>query len=107
VISLAGCGGPTTPPNQAAVRTPSPSPTATKSKDGTYTGRGKVTKLNHEIGSVEMDHEEIPDLMPAMRMEFYVTDKASIRGLAIGDTVTFTLLYDKGTEKITSIQKEK
>jgi Cu/Ag efflux protein CusF len=72
-----------------------------------YNGRGKVTKLNREAGSVEMDHEEIPGLMPAMRMEFYVTDKASLRGLRLGDNVTFKLLYDKGTEKITSIKKEK
>ena len=66
-----------------------------------------MTKLNPSAPSVEMDHDEIPGLMPAMRMEFYVTDKASLRGLKVGDSVTFTILYDKGTEKITSIKKEK
>src|SRR4051812_39887552 len=47
-------------------------------KDGTYVGRGKVTKLNAAAGSVELDHQEIPGLMPAMKMEFNVKDKSML-----------------------------
>ncbi len=80
------------------------STSATEIKDGDYLGKGKVTKINNEIGSVEMDHDDIPGLMPAMRMEFYVADKAMLNGLAVGDSVDF-ILYKKGTETITKLTK--
>ncbi len=57
--------------------------TPDNSKDGDYFGKGKVTKINNDLGSVEMDHEDIPNLMPAMRMEFYVSDKSLLKDLAI------------------------
>jgi len=52
-----------------------------------------------------MDHEDIAGLMPAMRMEFYVSDKALLNGLTVGDAVDFTILYKGGTETITKIGK--
>lgn len=75
-------------------------------KDGDYKGSGKVTKINNELGSVEMDHGDIPGLMPAMRMEFYVSDKAMLEGLAVGDNVDFTILHKGGTETITKLTKK-
>lgn len=81
--------------------------TPDNSKDGEYFGKGKVTKINNDLGSVEMDHEDIQNLMPAMRMEFFVSDKALLKGLAIGDKIDFTLLYKGGTETITKIGKTK
>lgn len=96
-----GCGKP------VAKTTNSASTTATTIKDGNYEGKGKVTKIDMNIGSVEMDHEEIKDLMPAMRMEFYVTDKALLSPLTVGDSVDFTILYKAGTETITKIAKSK
>src|SRR5688500_5676285 len=73
--------------------TSSPKPNATQSQvvNGDYPGKGKVTKINLELGSVEMDHEEIVGVMPAMRMEFFVSDKKLLDGLNIGDSVDFTL----------------
>jgi Cu/Ag efflux protein CusF len=76
-------------------------------KDGEYFGKGTITKIDLGIGSVELDHEAVPGLMPAMQMEFYVTDKASLNGLALGDKVDFTILYKAGTETITKIGKTK
>lgn len=73
--------------------------------DGFFPGKGKVTKINNELGSVELDHEEIPDLMPAMRMEFYLKDKAMLKSIAVGDEVTFTLEHKQGTETIVAIGK--
>ncbi len=75
-------------------------------KDGDYKGSGKVTKINNELGSVEMDHGDIPGLMPAMRMEFYVSDKAILQGIAVGDSVDFTILHKGGTETITKLTKK-
>lgn len=68
-------------------------------------GTGVVTKINLEIGSVELDHDEIKGMMPAMQMEFYVSDKKELQPLKIGDKVLFTLEDNKGAEKITKITK--
>ena len=76
-------------------------------KDGDYAGTGTITKIDLGIGSVEMDHQAVPGLMPAMRMEFYVSDKDLLKGLALGDKVEFTILYKAGTETITKIGKTK
>lgn len=76
-------------------------------KDGDYFGKGKVTKIDPAMPSVGLDHGEIPGLMPAMQMEFYVSDKALLSGLAVGDSVDFTILYKGGTETITKIGKAK
>jgi Cu(I)/Ag(I) efflux system periplasmic protein CusF len=90
------------PAQTAAV---SPVPTASIPKDGNYEGKGTVTKINNEIGSVEVNHEDIKDLMPAMQMEFYVKDKALLKGLAVGDKVDFTVEYKHPTEIISEIKK--
>jgi Cu/Ag efflux protein CusF len=70
-----------------------------------YNGTDKVTKINMEIGSVELDHEEIKDLMPKMIMEFYVADKSELNALKIGDRVDFVLEDKGGAERISSIKK--
>jgi len=73
--------------------------------DGLYQGKGVVTKINNDLGSVEIDHENIPDLMPAMKMEFSVKNKAMLKPIAVGDAVTFTIEYKQGTEIIIAIGK--
>lgn len=98
--------------NPPAANTPATvSPKATEvsasSKNGDYDGRGVVTKIDLDIGSVEMDHEDIPGLMPPMRMEFYVSDKKMLDGLKPGDTVDFVLRYRDGTETVVKIGKAK
>ncbi|MGB7207057.1 MAG: copper-binding protein [Pyrinomonadaceae bacterium] len=101
---ILGC---TNKPANVKVNAPKPTPVPASSviKNGEYPGKGKVTKINLEIGSVEMDHEEIKGVMPPMRMEFYVTDKKILDGVTLGDSIDFTLLYKDGTEKISSIKK--
>lgn len=69
-----------------------------------FDGKGVVTKINLELGSVELDHEEIEGSMPAMIMEFYVTDKRQLEPLKVGDKVEFVLEEDRGQEKLTSIK---
>jgi Cu/Ag efflux protein CusF len=70
-----------------------------------FDGKGVVTKINLERGSVELDHEEIKGSMPAMIMEFYVTEKKELEPLKVGDRVEFVLEEDRGQEKLTSIKK--
>jgi Cu(I)/Ag(I) efflux system protein CusF len=93
------------PQNVRTAQTASPVPTASIPKDGNYDGKGEVTKINPELGSIEMKHEDMPGLMPAMQMEFFVKDKALLKGLAIGDKVDFAVEYKHPTEIIVSIKK--
>ena len=112
--ALYGCAGNstsnTTGPRPSPVisgpaSSPSPVPTAVIPKNGDYPGRGVVTKINPEVASVELNHEEIKDVMPAMQMEFYVSDKKLLDGLKVGDKVDFVLRYKHPTETIVNIRK--
>ena len=97
------CQTPEKPRNTVPTATATPE----KPKIKTFNGKGKVTKINLEIGSVELDHEEIPGIMPPMIMEFSVTKKSELEALKIGDTVDFVLEDNAGAEKIISINKSK
>lgn len=110
-LGLAACG-PTdrintnaVPPPNSAVATPVP--TTWVPKDGNYDGRGIVTKIKTDIGTIEIDHEEIPGMMSAMKMEFNVRDKTQLNGLAVGDKVDFTVEYKNRNETIVKIAKAK
>lgn len=65
--------------------------------------RGEVKAVFVEDGSVALYHDEIPGLMKAMRkplsMEFLVSDRAVLHGLAPGDRVTASVRR-KGTDYI-------
>jgi Cu/Ag efflux protein CusF len=56
-----------------------------------YPGTGVVVTINRKEGGIEINHEEIKDLMPAMQMEFRVRDKALLDQAAPGDRVNFTI----------------
>jgi Cu/Ag efflux protein CusF len=108
IVFLLGCR-PSVPNMRPASATvlPTPIPTASVPKNGNYQGKGIVTKINNQLGTVELKHEEIKDVMPAMQMEFFVTDKAMLKGLNVGDAVNFTLRYNDGQENIVAISKSK
>ena len=61
--------------------------------------------LDLNQGSVGLNHDDIVGLMPAMQMEFYVTDKALLKGLAVVDKVDFVIAYKGGRETINRIKK--
>ncbi len=94
-------------PTVTTVVTPSPVASQPVSKNGDYPGKGKVSKIDLKLGSVEMDHEEIVGVMPPMRMEFFVSDKKLLDGLSVGDKVDFILRYKDGTEILIDIKKAK
>ena len=84
-----------------------PSNTFDKPKIKTANGTGIITKINLEIGSVELDHEEIKGLMSKMIMEFYVSDVKMLEKLKVGDKVDFVLEDNAGVEQIINIKKSK
>jgi Cu/Ag efflux protein CusF len=71
----------------------------------TYQGVGVVKSSDPKRPSIEIDHEDIKGLMPAMTMEFYVKDKSLLAGLKAGDRIEFTLENGVGGIKITTIRK--
>jgi Cu/Ag efflux protein CusF len=46
-----------------------------------YPGTGVVADINRSEGWIEINHQEIKGLMPAMQMEFNVKDKSLLRRL--------------------------
>ena len=82
-----------------------PSGPAAAVQTTSYQSRGVVKATNEKRPSIELDHENIEGLMPAMTMEFYVKDKALLEGLKPGDRVEFTIENSLGGLKITQIKK--
>jgi len=72
----------------------------------TYEGEGQVISLNLKRPSIEIDHQEIRNLMPAMTMEFYVKDKSLLDGLKAGDQIQFSIDNGVGGLVITKIGKK-
>jgi protein SCO1/2 len=56
-----------------------------------YRGVGVIDSINEERTRMQIDHEDIKDLMPAMNMPFEVKDKALLDGFAAGDRIEFAL----------------
>ncbi len=95
------------PPSNQTMPIPANSTALDKSKIKTFDGTGAVTKINQELGSIGLDHEEIKGIMPAMQgMEFYVSDKKMLDNLKVGDKVDFVLEDNAGAERIIKITRK-
>jgi Cu/Ag efflux protein CusF len=111
---LAACGNQTTPAGPVSGAPPAATPLITASQPPAqpstevklYKSAGVIIKTDPSYPSVELDHEEIKGLMPAMKMEFYVKDKAMLNGLKPGDKVDFTLQDTGGQEVISELKKK-
>jgi Cu/Ag efflux protein CusF len=71
----------------------------------TFKGRGVVRLINLGEGWLEIDHEDIEGLMPAMQMEWSVRDRTQLQSVSVGDKVDFTLEDDNGSEVVTELKK--
>jgi len=69
-----------------------------------YPGTGVVAHINRDEGWIEINHEEIKDLMPAMQMEFNVKDKSLLDRAKVGDRVDFTIVETEKGEYLTDIK---
>jgi Cu/Ag efflux protein CusF len=70
-----------------------------------YPGTGIVKILNRKEGWVEIDHEEIKDLMPAMEMEFWVRDPSIMDRVRVGDKVDFVVVEDSKGQYLTELKR--
>lgn len=72
----------------------------------TYPGVGTVKALDTKAPSIEIDHGDIEGLMPAMQMEFEVSDGALLNGIAVNDRIDFTIEDRTGIMRVTAIKKK-
>src|SRR5262245_46668451 len=93
LILLSACGAPPPTNNQSQPATTTP----TNSCHGT--GVVKAVFTNPKAPAIELDHGDIDGLMPAMQMEFPVTDPKLLNGVAVNDRVDFTVETVAGTMK--------
>jgi Cu/Ag efflux protein CusF len=70
-----------------------------------YPGTGVVTIVNRKEGWVEIEHEEIKDLMPAMQMEFWIRNPALFNDIRVGDKVGFVVVEDKVGQHLTELKR--
>jgi len=97
---------------QRPILSPTPSPANLAGPPGfpppvmnkPYPGTGVVVSINHKEGWIELNHEEIKDLMPAMQMEFNVKDKTLLSKVKVGDRVDFTVVETEKGEWLTAIK---
>ena len=71
-----------------------------------YKGVGVVKAINPKAPAIEIDHGNIEGLMPAMQMEFPVTDANLLNGLAVNDRIEFTVENATDGMKVVAIKKQ-
>jgi protein SCO1 len=65
-----------------------------------HTASGMVISIDRPTQTIIISHEIIQGYMDAMAMPFHVKDAASLKGLAPGEKVEFTLVVDKDSSWI-------
>jgi Cu/Ag efflux protein CusF len=70
-----------------------------------YDVTGTVVSVDREKKAVTLDHEDIPGLMRAMKMEFSVDDPKALDGLSAGDRVSGKVRHESGRYVVTGLQK--
>lgn len=74
-------------------------------KQRTFALRGVVKNLEPGGRTVAIQHEAVPDYMPAMTMPFTVKDANELQGLAAGDAISFQLHVTSDESWIDQIKK--
>lgn len=68
-----------------------------------YPGTGVVVSIDRDEGWIEINHEDIKELMPAMQMEFNVKDRALLDKAKVGERVDFVIVETETGEFLTEI----
>ncbi len=104
LIMLSACGAP--PANKQSA--PTPTGPAAAVQTNFYQGAGVVKHVypNPKAPAIEIDHGDIDGLMPAMQMEFPVTDPKLLNGIAVNDRIDFTIEAAAGQMKVSAIKKK-
>lgn len=102
----AACGGGNQQTNNhhSPPSPPASGPAAAVTSKG-YPAVGVVKAINPAAPSIEIDHEDIEGLMPAMQMEFEVSDGSLLGGISVNDRIDFTVEDRAGVMRVTAIKK--
>ncbi len=98
LVLLAGCDKPT------ATKAPPPPPPLMETKVQTYDVRGVIEAIPEDGKTVTVNHEEIPNFMSRMTMDFAVKNPAILKGRRVGEAVTFKLLVTDDESWIEDLQ---
>lgn len=90
--------------NGASTETNAPA-VSDSSRIQTFPVKGVVKKLELNDQTVSIQHEEIPNYMPAMTMPFNVKDTNQLKGLAPGDAIRFRFNVTEDESWIDQIEK--
>ena len=69
------------------------------------TASGEVRRINAAEGKITIKHGQIPELDLTAMTLVYRVDPALLKGIAPGDTVTFTARREAGQYVVTAISK--
>ena len=94
-----------TPTTQPAVQINNPPGFPPVVLGKSYPGTGVVLIVNRKEGWVEIEHEEIKDLMPAMQMEFWIRNPSLMNGVRVGDKVDFVVVEDRVGQYLTELKR--
>lgn len=72
----------------------------------TFSGTGVVVLVNLKEGWIEINHDDIAGVMPAMQMEWFVKDKSMLNSIQAGEKVDFTIEDNNGSQVITRIVRK-
>ena len=72
----------------------------TSAKSGS--GRGLVKAIHQKTKTITLSHNDIPGIMMAMTMDYPVKYAGLLKGIKVGDSVTFTLRSMKSGEYMVS-----
>lgn len=101
LMLLTACG-----PSTTQSGSPTPAGPAAAVQTNSYHGVGVVKSINPKAPAIEIDHGDIEGLMPAMQMEFPVTNANLLNGIAVNDQIDFTLEDAAGVMRVTGIKKK-
>jgi Cu/Ag efflux protein CusF len=101
---VAACGGNETGRKQTT-QPPASGPAAAV-QTNQYKATGVVKALNPKGPAIEINHGDVEGLMPAMQMEFPVTDANLLNGLAVNDRIDFTIENATDGMKVVAITKK-
>ena len=70
-----------------------------------YPATGVVVLINRKEGWIEINHDDIKGLMPAMQMEFWVKDRSLLEKVKAGDQIDFTVVETETGEYLTELKR--
>jgi protein SCO1/2 len=80
-------------------------PTVDAQNTKSYSARGVIEKIAPDLHQATIHHQDIPNYMMEMTMDFSVKNTNELSGISAGDKITFTLVVGENDEWIENIHR--